>query len=424
MPISFDDPPAPAPVETPTPTPTPAATPTPAPSGETPPPAGDTPPPAEPPAGTGIAGLMDQLDRASAPPKPAAKPGDAPPAAKPGDKPPVTPPAATPPATPPKDEEPDWTKAPPKWHKIYEGHKQKTAQQIQSLESKIKQLETKPFEQAGDAAKLKAMEQQLEQLKGESTTAKQELARLDFRRSDEYKQRFVAKAASIYERAIPVIEQIQAVDAETGEPLKTTDKAHFDKVRRAPEAEQQELAEKFFGNKAGLVMRYVNAINDVQAEADIATEEHAKQHEVKALERDSTTKKERELYDQNFKAATDALKANPKYGKWFSENPDDPEATELLRQGFEEIEKVTAQLDKLPADQAAAYSAVFRARAAAMPRMVLENNRLIAERDALIEELEKYRGADPGAAGRTGVQPPSAGGPKGIAEAAAVFDQA
>ncbi len=192
MPISFDDPmTAPAPVETPIPTPTLVPTPAPAPSGDTPPPAGDTPPPAEAPAGTGIAGLMDQLDRASAPPKPAAKPGDAPPAAKPGDKPPVTPPAATPPATPPKDEEPDWTKAPPKWHKIYEGHKQKTAQQIQSLESKIKQLETKPFEQAGDAARLKAMEQQLEQLKGESTTAKQELARLDFRRSDEYKQRFV-----------------------------------------------------------------------------------------------------------------------------------------------------------------------------------------------------------------------------------------
>jgi len=91
--------------------------------------------------------------------------------------------------------------------------------------------------------------------------------------------------------------------------------------------------------------------------------------------------------------------------------------------GFVGSEKIAASMDTMPLDQRAAYGAVLRARAAAMPRMMLEYNRVAAERDAMKEELEKYRGTDPGATGKNGVQAPSNDKPKGINDFAAVFDQ-
>jgi len=169
-----------------------------------------------PGAPTGIDAMMAQLDAAAASGKTiesapaakpdAAKPAEATPAAKPPEssaKPaeaakPVTPAAAVKPETKPdakpQQPEPDWTKAPPKWYKIYEEHKTKTGETIKSLESKIKSLETKPFEQAGDAKKLEAYEKQLADLRNEANGYKTKLVQRDFTQSDEYKRNYVEPA--------------------------------------------------------------------------------------------------------------------------------------------------------------------------------------------------------------------------------------
>ena len=77
----------------------------------------------------------------------------------------------------------------------------------------------------------------------------------------------------------------------------------------------------------------------------------------------------------------------------------------------------------MPMDAQAAYAAVFRARAAAMPRLLVAHNRIKAEFEAVKAELDKLRGKDPGNIGKGGGEPPSSEGPKGISEMAAAFDK-
>ena len=380
-----------------------------------------TPPPESPSSAGGIDGLMAQLDAAvltpAAPVKsPEQKVG------VPNDKANVISPTA--PAETPKadDADPDWSKAPPKWHKIYEGHKAKTSDTIRGLESKIKSLESKPFEQAGDAKKLAALEKQLEELRGESTSAKQELARLDFTKSDEYKRDFVDRANNVYREAVDFVSRLQ-VTTEDGNS-RSASSSDFDYIRSLPMDARRKAANELFGENASDVLDFTKDIDRIRRDANIAVERHSQNHERVAAERSLTEKQQREAYDGHFKTSLDAIKANEKYGKWFSENADDPEASDLLRKGFEEVEKISATIRTLPLEQQAAYGAVLRARAAATPRTILEITRLTAERDALKEELNKYRGTDPGAKGKTGAEAPKSDGPKGIMEMAAAFDSA
>jgi hypothetical protein len=372
--------------------------------------AGPAAPPSAPPGDKAVAAAKDSA--APTPPNPADKPQDAP---KPADK-----PAATPPKPESKtDGEPDWSKAPPKWYKIYEEHKSKTGETIKSLESKIKQLETKPFEQAGDAAKLQSLEKQLEELRNESTSAKKELAKLDFTKSDEYRVNFVDKANTIYKEAVAHVQQLRVTENDTE---RAATQADFDYIRSLPLAARRKAANQMFGEDAADVLDFVRNIDVIKRDAALAVERHAETFEKSRAERESMSKREKEQFDSVYKSSLDNIRKNEKWGKWFSENPEDPEATQLLNDGFSEIESITSKLDTLPLDQQAAYAAVFKARAAAFPRMLMEYNRLAAQRDALQQELEQIRATDPGAKPKAGA-PPTAEAPKGIAGSAAVFDQ-
>ena len=362
---------------------------------------------------------MADLDKAMvAPSKPATdapKPDAAPPKAD------AAPAKVDPtPATPaPDNGDPDWSKAPPKWYKIYEGHKAKTAEKERELQAKIKSLEAKPFESAGDTAKLAALEKQLNDLRGETTTYKQELAKLDYTKSDEYKRDYVSKANAIYTEATSYVQRLQVTTADGSRPATAAD---FDYIRSLPLDARRRAANEMFGDNASDVLDFTRDIDKVRRDADMAVARHAETHEKTAMEREHGAKQAKEAYDGHFKTSLEAIQANPKYGKWFSENPDDPEASNLLRSGFDEIETITKTMGNMPLDQQAAYSAVLRARAAAMPRMMLEYNRVAQERDALKEELEKYRGTDPGTKPKGGEAPKSEA-PKGIAGVAAMFDQ-
>ena len=361
-----------SPIEQPQVAPAPAAAPTPAPAPApaAPAPSDGAPPPDKP---TGIAGLMDQMDRAAGPQKPPApvpevKSVEAP-------KPEVKPPAQ-PGAPKAEDGEPDWTKAPPKWFKIYEGYKSKTGETIKSLEAKIKSLETKPFEQPGDAAKLTALEKQLAEIRSESENAKKELARVDYTKSPEYKRDYVDRATGIYQEAVGFVKRLRVNDGEGQRPATEAD---FDYIRALPLDARRKAATEMFGDLATEVLDFTRDIDKVRRDAEVAVARHAETHERQRFERDETMKREKEQYDGHFQASLNAIKGNQTWGKWFADDPNDPEASTLLKDGYDEIENVLKNVDTLPPDQRAAYSAVWRARAAAAPRMLLEINRLTAK---------------------------------------------
>lgn len=380
--------------------------------------------PAPEPSGGGIDGMMAQLDAAAASGKPAAEVAPAPSGAKPEAAKPEVKPAPATPAAPvkptPEEGEPDWSKAPPKWHKIYEGHKAKTADQIRSLESKIKSLETKPFEQPGDAKKLQDLEKQLDSIRNESTTYKQELAALDYTKSDEYQAQYVQRANTVYGEAVDFVSQLRVNDGtENGRPATQGD---FDQIRALPLAARRKAATEMFGEYANDVLTFTRSIDEIKRDANIAVKRHSENAEKVAAERETMTRKEREAYDTHYKSSLDGVLNHPEHGKWFTADESDPELSTSLKQGFELLENITTKLDTLSPDEKAAYSAIFRARAAAMPSMIIRLNRVQSERDSFKAELEKIRGTDPGAKPTGGAAPPNTEQPRGISGAAAAFD--
>jgi len=391
-------------------------------------------PPVSDLAGGGIAGMMEQLDRAVAmdtgkPAAPAAPaPADPPAPAKPAEPPaPAKPAAKADPApaepAPKPGEEPDWSKAPQKWHKIYEDHKAKTTGTIRSLEEKVKALEGKRVEAPGDAAKIAAYEKQIEDIRKEALTTKQRLAEVDYTKSDEYREKFTDRAQRIWTKAVQLVKQLKVTDSEGNQRPATQD--DFESIRTAPEHLRSFKAKELFGEDIdpNAITKYADAIDQVREEADLAVARHAQTIEQTTTQRAAEARKGQESYQTQYQSALKAIQDNPDYGTWFKPDENDPEASKLLQDGFDEIEKVTAALNEMPTDAQAAYAAVFRARAAAMPRLLVAHNRVKAELEAVKTELAKLRGKDPGNIGKGGGEAPSPSGPQGIAEMAAAFDK-
>jgi len=386
---------------------------------------------------TGIDALMAQLDaaEAAAPPEeiPAAPKAEPEAAAKPAAKPTRTEPndplkPAVKPAPAKADDEmsvEDMEKflkahSNKKPWKIYESLKTTTAQKVADLESKLATLEKKPVESPGDAAKMAALEKQIEALTGETKTYKQKLAQADFHHTDAYKN-FENKATRLFQQGATAISALQITNPDgTTRPATAQD---LDRLRRMDPIDREDKLEELFGPKARIVARFTDALDAVRAEANDAEEDYAKTHEQTNVQRELESKGQRAKFDNAYKVSLENLQKNEVYGKWFKPDAADPEASKLLTDGFAEIEKAIVQSEQASPEDSAAYAAVFRARAAAMPRMLLEVNRLTAKTKALEAELAQFRATDPGTKGAT------AGGgatgenrPRGIDGAAMAFD--
>ena len=406
-------------------------------------------PPVVAPGMSGIDAMMQQLDEAHASGVDLQPPSENAPPSKPATTAaPVTKPAeAVKPATVPKiGEKPaeaakpadpakpveatkpaddvDWSKAPPKWYKIYEGHKAKTGETIKTLEAKIKQLETKPFESAGDAAKIAAYEKQLEEFKGKTTNYEKQLAELDYRRSDDYKQNFVAKANRVYNEAVNLMAELHVnqVDGDGNETRRQATAQDFDYIRSLPIGKRREAARTMFPDASDEVLGAVKQLDYIRQDADAEVAKRTETYHQQASQKAQQEAEQAMQHKTHHSAALEEIRNNPDYGHWFKENADDAEASKIIKDGFEEVARFNADKGSLPPAERARYEAVFEARAAAMPRVVHAYNTLKAEKEALLEELEKFRSTDPGSKPKGGTPPGTGEKRMGIEEAARAFD--
>jgi hypothetical protein len=304
--------------------------------------------------------------------------------------------------------------------KVYETLRTTTTAKVAELEGKLKTLESKAVEAPGDAAKIAAYEKQIEALTGESKNYKQRLAQESFKHTDAYKN-FENRAQRTFQQgaAAIVAYQVTLPDGTT----RAATVQDLDRLRRMDPADREDKLDEMFGPKARLVARYTDALDAVRSEADAAEEDYAKDHEKTMIQREMESKGQEAKFNSTYKAGLEQISKNPVFGKWFAADEADPEGTKLFRDGLAEIERIVGESENMSPEDAAAHAAVSRAKAAAMPRVLLAYNRLMEKYTAMESELAKFRSSDPGAKGATG-----GGGPvvdtksKGIDELTATFD--
>ncbi len=398
-------------------------------------------PPAAPPAPGGISNLLSQLDAAAEidkgkAPAPAPEPPKEPAAPKPVEPPkpaavaptvkkdPAKPDPAAPTADP--NAEPDWEKAPQKWHNIYKDHKAKTGATIKTLEAKIAEIEAKAKEAPADAGRIAALEKQIADLGGEAKTYKQKLAERDYYSSEEYQKTFLEPAKQHYVSAVRKMLLYPAI-GDDGNPRASVQKDFDDLRALAAGPIRDEAAKDLFGDTVGpKIAAAADQLDDINEKARLAAEDHGQKYEQTAAQRAAaeaeSQKKGKETFQQHYKAALTAIQDNPNYGKWFKPDESDPELAKMLQEGYDEIEAMGPKVASLSIEDQAAHAAVYRARSAATPVLITAINRLQTKYDAVVAELEALRGNDPGKlSGKSGA-PADPAKPGGIASLAAAFD--
>ncbi len=388
--------------------------------------------------GGGIDAMMAQLDAADATgsdidPAHAPEPEPAKPAGDDTPPPDVVPEPAKPadpakPAAKPSDEMSvedmeKFLKAHPnkKPWKIYESLKTTTSAKVSELEGKLKALEGKAVEAPGDAAKVAALEKQIEALTGESTTYKQRLAETAFQYTPKFAE-FRDRSARLLQKGQQLLKGMKFTEKDGTERTGTDADFHF--LRTIPAGKREEFYKEYLSEfNAARVAQIADDIDDIREESSIAAEEFAKTHDEQRANGEQSSKAEQAKFESHLQTSLEQIKKHPGYGKWFAPDEKDPEASKLLADGFAQVDEMVKGAANAPLDVAAAQSAVLRSRAAAFPRMMLEYNRQAAKVTALEAELAKFRSSDPGARGATA----GGGGPageksKGIEDMALAFD--
>lgn len=283
--------------------------------------------------------------------------------------------------------------------RVYEGAKKNWSKRETELTTKIKALEEKPREAPGDAAKLAALEKQLEEERGHTRTWKEKTAQADYTKSEDYEKRFATPYKREFATAMDEVKQLKVKftnrDGEESERPGT--EADFQKALALPPGEQDEFIHQTFGSAAWRVINRISELHRINRASIEATQEHASKYDAQQQELQGKTKKEAEEYDNYFKSALDGVKQHPEMGKYFSDYADDPEATQLLNQAYEEIDSFASKASELPPDQRAAHAAVYRAQAAGFLPLLRQHKRVLTEVQELKTELSKYRKTDPGA---------------------------
>lgn len=326
------------------------------------------------------------------------------------------------------DEDEKFLKSSTKHWRIYEKKtgqlKEQFSKTENELKAKIKALEEKPKEQPGDAAKLAALEKQLEDERGQSKTWKERAAQADFTKSEAYDKQFRMPYQRELNTALDEIKQLRVkfagADGEQSERQGT--EADFKKAMALPPGEQDEFIHQTFGSAAWRVINRISELHRINRASVEATQEHAAKYDAEQQELQGKTKKEEEAYNNYFKSSLDGIKEHKELGKYFSGYDDDPEATALLNKTYEEVDNFAKNAATMTPDVRAAHAAVYRAMTAGFLPLLSQHKRALAQVDELKAELSKYRKTDPGQAPKGDGEPTDAKDSWGIAEASRAMD--
>lgn len=284
-----------------------------------------------------------------------------------------------------------WSKAPPK----LKGEHFKTVRQLQdkadSLEKKIKEIESKRVETPADAKLVEQYQKQIKDLE-------ERIAASDYRQSQDFKTKFTDRINETYKDALSEITRLKVnvKDADGNVTQRAATKDDFDQIFSLGGAAQDEAIASF-GSSAYRVAAIVRELYGLSKQSEQALREHAANAEKTAKEKALEAQRSEGDYKNHYEASVAELEKG--WPQYFAADENDPDATAALQQGYKFVDDALANAANLKPDERAAKNAVIRARAAGFARAIVENNRLKTEVESLKAELGKFRKSDPGAEG-------------------------
>lgn len=360
----------------------------------------------------GIDGLLADLDKAIQP-KSVQEKSEPKTTDKPDAKPAKTPDASkTAPKTTPDDL---WGKAPEKLRNEYYKLKRESDERISKYEQRIKEIESKPKETQADMKLVEEYQARIRELEERSAQA-------DYRNSSEFQKNYVQRWQNEFKDAASEVSnlKVKEEDADGNERFRPATDSDFARLVRMAPGEQDEAAVNMFGHYAPRVMARILELKRIERAADNAIAEHSKNIEFKSKEAELNRQRSEKEYLKAFESSTQQLQE--KYPQFFSPDESDSEVSDVLKQGYEFVDKVMQSAEAMKTEERAAYSAVLRARAGAFPRVAMENARLKAKLESLESELSKFRKSDPGSAEGRG-STPAPERPAGISDLVKAFQK-
>jgi phage terminase large subunit-like protein len=256
----------------------------------------------------------------------------------------------------------------------------------------------------------KSLKERYEQTEKRLRDLDNEIKYLRYESSSEYKERYEKPFIEAYQAGRAKAASLKVVGEDgTERQGKPED---FDTVCRILDDDKAaEVAAQLFGAKAPLVLYYRERVHELNNARIRAAEEFRKNAEEKIRQWEEANKRHRERTLQLWKQYNEEAQKN--YPKWFAPVEGDEELNEVLRKGYELVDKAfTSGKDMSPEDMIRLHAAV-RNRAAAFGRMVLENKRLQNRIKELEKELAQFKSSEPagtpGGRAKSATKPPAAG---------------
>lgn len=280
-----------------------------------------------------------------------------------------------------------------KYSKLREDHKAAQAK-LAETETRIKELESR----AGDGSELKRIQERLEASEKLAASLSEKVKYLDYRESDEYKEKFYdpfIKAYASGQEKIASLKIVERIDGE-GEVVQQPRKASkedFDAIMRIQDdAEAAELADRMFGPAAGVVLIQRDRVLELNNKRNEAIEEFKKTG-LERMQRSADQNKvmREEAVATYKKSVEDGIE---KYPHWFKADDGDEQGRASLEAGFKIADRAFSGNFQSHKEQAEHHAAI-RNMAGAFPYLNLKLNRALERVKELETELSEFKKSTP-----------------------------
>lgn len=262
---------------------------------------------------------------------------------------------------------------------------------IQSLESKVKEYESRIEQMAKSQPDPKPLQEKLAAIEKENQQLREVVRFADYRKSPEFSEKYERPYNEAWSKAVSEVTQL-SISMEDGTVRKATANDLL-ALANAPLDQLDDLAAQWFPKSAPRVIRHVEKIRDLADAQDKALQEAQKGATDFQAKRTEAMQKANEAFAQAYQGANSEL--TKKYPKWFAPDETDPKGNEILKKGYDYADSVLTPNSQITPEQRAGRLAVLRAKAANHDRLVARLKARDTEMAELKAKLEEYEKSEP-----------------------------